>query len=138
MIFAILTHCLNKTDIINYSVRTKGRWFCEDKCLAGFFPLAPLDDWERSIGGSNPRNVAEEVPKKNVLLVSVCIGLSDFKVCKDVLRGDGRSRKIVGIGRSVERVVEERFRNVRFIVCICKAGRVSNGSDKPSVPGMRS
>ena len=36
MIFAILTHCLNTTATNNYSVRTKGQWFCQDTILIGF------------------------------------------------------------------------------------------------------
>ena len=33
MIFTTLTHCLNKTDIDNYFVRTQGHWFRRDTTL---------------------------------------------------------------------------------------------------------
>ena len=41
----------------------KGKCRCEDTCLEGSSPLAPLEAWERPGVGHNPRNVAEGAPK---------------------------------------------------------------------------
>ena len=38
MIFTILTHCMNKTEIDNYFARTQGRWFGLGKMLKGSAP----------------------------------------------------------------------------------------------------
>ena len=63
MIFAILSHILNTTDVNNYSVRTTGGCSFEDTMAKGSFPLAPLEGWGRSHSGSNPRSVGEDAPK---------------------------------------------------------------------------
>ena len=55
LIFAILTHCLNKTATNNYSVRTKGQWFFQDAILIGSSPLATLEDFGKLKDGPNPR-----------------------------------------------------------------------------------
>ena len=109
MIFRILTHCLNTTDINNYSIRTKGRWFFEDTVLVGSFPLSPLSS--RRLGGGeskdgpNPRITGEVVPGTfyrslfALVLATLRIGKMSWG------GGDGRSRKIVAVGQSIDRVV---------------------------------
>ena len=91
MIFAILTHCLNKTAIRNYSVSAKSQWFCQDTMLLGSSPLAQLEDFRKFKDGHNPRLEGGVVPGK-VLPFFFCMGLGDFAVRKDVLVGDGRAR----------------------------------------------
>ena len=66
MIFAILTHCLGATDINNYSLSAKGRWFFEDTCLEWTSPLSPLKDWEGCRIGPNSRNAGETFRKRAI------------------------------------------------------------------------
>ena len=54
-IFTILPHCLNTTATNNYSVRTNGKWSCEDAILKGSAPLEPLAYFEKYPIGSKPR-----------------------------------------------------------------------------------
>ena len=63
MIFVISSHVLNKPDVNNYSVRTAGKWSCEDTMVEWSVPLAPLEDWEMPHNGPNPRSVVEDAPK---------------------------------------------------------------------------
>ena len=62
MIFEILAHCLNTTDINNYFARTPGRWFCLDAMLKGFPALSPLGDYSGNQNGTTPRLAIEERP----------------------------------------------------------------------------
>ena len=100
MIFTILTHCVNTTATNNYSVRTKGQRFCADTMLTGSSPLAPLGDWGKSKDGDNPDFPGKS--SENVLSAFACVVLGDFEVRKDDLRGDGRSREIVFVGKSAD------------------------------------
>ena len=64
MIFTILTHCLNTTDINNYFLRAQGRRFCLGATLKGPSALAPLDYYSGAPdGGCNPRLSADVIPK---------------------------------------------------------------------------
>ena len=54
MIFTILTHCINTTDINNYFVRTQGRRCCRGAMLKESAHLAPLDDLAEKPTGENP------------------------------------------------------------------------------------
>ena len=63
LIFIILPHCLNTTDVNNYSISAIGKWSCEDKVLKESPRRPPLNDFERSPNGSNPRIVGENAPK---------------------------------------------------------------------------
>ena len=63
MIFTIPTHCLNTTATNNYSIRTKGQWFCLGSTLIGSSPLAPLVDFDKKPDGPNPLLAAEVAPE---------------------------------------------------------------------------
>ena len=52
VIFTILSHCLSTTATNNYSLRTLGKWSCEDTVQKGSVPLAPVDDFLENPGGS--------------------------------------------------------------------------------------
>ena len=55
MIFVILAHCLNTTDVNNYCVRADGQWFCLDTTIKGHVPLSPLCNFSDSKVGSRRR-----------------------------------------------------------------------------------
>ena len=63
LIFTIPSHCLNTAGVNNLSVRTIGKWSCEDTVLKGSVHLAPLGDFGKSANGSNPRIVGRNAPK---------------------------------------------------------------------------
>ena len=58
VIFTIPTHVLNTTDANNYTVRTPGKWPCEDTIRKGPFPSAPLGgfknspEWHKMLGAA--------------------------------------------------------------------------------------
>ena len=95
VIFTTLTHCLNKTAVSNYCVRTTGKWSSADTMVKGPSPLAPLDDWERSTTGPNPRMVEEEVPNAFYRpMFSLILATLSFE---EMSRGGSAgSRKFVG------------------------------------------
>ena len=52
VIFTILTHCLSTTATNNYSIRTLGKWSCDDTIQKGSVPLAPVGDFPENPHGS--------------------------------------------------------------------------------------
>ena len=62
LIFTIPPHCLNTTDVNNYSIRTTGKWSYGDTVVKGSAPLAPLGDFGKYPNGSNPRIAGEMAP----------------------------------------------------------------------------
>ena len=56
-------HCLNTTDVNNYSVSTIGKWSCEDTILKRSVHSAHLADFEKFPNGSNSMIVGENAPK---------------------------------------------------------------------------
>ena len=65
----ILTHCLSTTGPNNYSIRTLGKWPCEDTVQKGSVPLAPVDDFPENPQGSK---LEGNVPKTFYSSLSLC------------------------------------------------------------------
>ena len=114
IIFTNLTHRANTTVINNYSVRTKGRRFCADTCLAGSSPLSHLDEWERSRDGPNRRNVAEDAPTTFYRSLFAFV-LANLRFGKMSRWGDGRSRKFSAMGNLSIELSKKGFETVDLL-----------------------
>ena len=96
----MLTQCVRKADVNNYSVMAIGQWSCEDKVLKGHSPLSPLDEWGMgSEDGPNAGNFAGGV-RKTFYQSLFALVLSTLMFGK-MSRGEAQGRgKLPAVGNS--------------------------------------
>ena len=93
MITAILTRCLNTTDVNNYCAGADGQRYCIGTVVKGLVHLAPLDTFSGDMVGPNPRLATGRAPTP-FYFCALRISNGDARVIQNGLAGSRRGREI--------------------------------------------